>query len=313
MYGLKNVRNRRDDELSRVGWDRLESLLAVYYRGQGWLVEHVGTARSGSRFDGGIDLKLRRGTEYVLVQCKHWNAKQVPHNEVHQLLGIMVNEGATGAILVSSGEFTRAAIDAAQRQGRVQLIDGDALREMLGPLPEPEETSGEVAATTRAIAAHVGDRLLRAAEDRVLGRRDAKGHRSMVSAGWTFLLLKTVLPLAIGGAFLVVAIGFIQRTLAGMQAPATRPVQAAPLPLPSAPVNRPVTGMPAHARVQAPATIGRQSTNPCHEIIDWQTGTYIDHCARTSPRKPPTEAEIRESKRKADDAMKVLEASTPEV
>src|SRR5690606_15610441 len=31
MSGLKNVRNRRNDALSRVRWDRFESLLAVYF------------------------------------------------------------------------------------------------------------------------------------------------------------------------------------------------------------------------------------------------------------------------------------------
>ena len=132
MTGLKNVRNRRDDALARVGWDRLEAMLADYYRGQGWQVEHVGTGAGRSRFDGGIDLKLRRGDEYVLVQSKHWNAKQVTHNAVHELLGIKVNENATGAIVVTSGEFTSAALQAATRQNHVQLIDGDALRIMLG-------------------------------------------------------------------------------------------------------------------------------------------------------------------------------------
>ena len=135
---LKRVRNRRSDALSQMTWQALETLLAVHYRGQGYAVEHVGTAVSGSRYDGGIDLKLRRGDEYVIVECKHWNARQVPHNVVHQLLGIMVNEGATGAIVVSSGEFTERAKEAAARRGEVQLVDGDALRAMLGPLPAPE-------------------------------------------------------------------------------------------------------------------------------------------------------------------------------
>ncbi|RYF31390.1 MAG: hypothetical protein EOO23_02710 [Comamonadaceae bacterium] len=133
MNGLKNVRNRRDDALARVDWKQLERMLADYYRGRGWSVDHVGTGAGRSRFDGGIDLKLRRGSEYVLVQCKHWNAKQVTHNAVHELLGIKVNQRATGAIVITSGEFTRAAKEAATREGHVQLIDGDALRVMLGP------------------------------------------------------------------------------------------------------------------------------------------------------------------------------------
>ena len=39
MQGLKNVRTRRTDALTQVGWDQLESLLAVYYRGQGYTVD----------------------------------------------------------------------------------------------------------------------------------------------------------------------------------------------------------------------------------------------------------------------------------
>jgi restriction system protein len=119
VRGLKLVRRRRDDALTRIGWDRLETLLAEHYRREGYAVEHVGTGGSRRRFDGGIDLKLRRADEYILVQSKHWNAYQVTHNAVHELLGIMVNQSATGAILVTSGEFTRAAAEAANRQGYV--------------------------------------------------------------------------------------------------------------------------------------------------------------------------------------------------
>lgn len=147
MSGLKNVRHRRNDALTRVGWDRLETMLAEYYRGQGWQVEHVGTG--WGRFDGGIDLKLRKGDEYVLVQSKHWNAKQVTHNAVHELLGIKINESATGAIVVTSGEFTWAAQQAATRQNHVQLIDGDALRKMLGPLLEMSINPAEGAHSQR--------------------------------------------------------------------------------------------------------------------------------------------------------------------
>ena len=148
--GLKAVRHRRDDALSRIGWDRLETLLAERYRREGYAVEHFGTGGSGQRFDGGIDLKLRKDDAYILVQSKHWNAYQVTHNAVHELLGVMVNQGATGAILVTIGEFTRAAIEAATKQGHVQLIDGDGLRAMLGPLPEPAASVQRSRATALA-------------------------------------------------------------------------------------------------------------------------------------------------------------------
>ena len=44
----------------------------------------------------------------------------------------LVTEGATGAILITSGEFTAAAIAAAKRSDKIRLIDGRGLRDMLG-------------------------------------------------------------------------------------------------------------------------------------------------------------------------------------
>ena len=139
---LKTVKNRHADALTRLPWQDFERLLAAHYRDLGYEIEHHGTGTSGAMSDGGIDLKLRKGAEYLLVQCKHWNAMQVPHNDVHQLMGIMDNEDATGAILVTSGEFTAAAIQAAGKKGRVQLIDGAALRGMLGARLPPESLVG---------------------------------------------------------------------------------------------------------------------------------------------------------------------------
>ncbi|MEO5559586.1 MAG: restriction endonuclease [Dokdonella sp.] len=149
MNGLKNVTSRRDDALSRVAWDQLEALLVAHYRGH--QVEHVGTGGTHARFDGGIDLKLRKDDEFILVQCKHWNAKQVQHNGVQQLIDIMVNEDATGAILVTSGEFTRYAIKSATKQGHVQLIDGDPLQAMIGPLPDSHTQQALPSRWTRAV------------------------------------------------------------------------------------------------------------------------------------------------------------------
>lgn len=130
---LKNVRQRYADALSVVSWQDFERLIGTYYAAQGYRVEHVGTASSRTKFDGGIDLKLYRGDQYLIVQCKHWNARQLPHNPVHELLGVMLTEHATGAIVVTSGEFTRAAHSAAAKEPRVQLIDGAVVRGMLGP------------------------------------------------------------------------------------------------------------------------------------------------------------------------------------
>lgn len=134
--GMKSVRHRHDDALSRLTWGAFEHLVAEHFRRQGYRVEHTG-AGEGNLPDGGIDLKLHRDQELIVVQCKHWNSFQVPHNDVHQLIGVMHTVGATGAIVVTSGEFTTAAMEAAVKFRHIRLIDGKTIRAMLGPVAEP--------------------------------------------------------------------------------------------------------------------------------------------------------------------------------
>lgn len=296
MGGLKNVRGRYSDALSRVSWDRFEHLLAEYYRQQGYAVDHCGTGGAGGKFDGGIDLKLRRGEEFILVQCKHWNAKQVPHNDVHQLLGLMVNEGATGAILVTSGEFTHAAQQAASRLGHVQLVDGSALRRMIGPVPEPDAPR---AARGRAanMAEEVAERLLSAAEDRIRfggGGRRGKGARGVVRKAVDDVLIAAFLKVAVFIVFALFVV-FLARTAgnATLRAVAPKPPLAAPVAAPQAQVPTPARKV---------------------ELVDWQTGTTREDAPPGYvPPPPPSAAEIRRSQRQADEAMKVIEHSTPEM
>jgi hypothetical protein len=262
MSGLKNVRNRRDDALSRMHWAELERVLAAYYRDVGWWVEHAGTGGTGARFDGGVDLRLRRDAEVVLVQCKHWNAKQVTHNAVHELLGVMVNEGATGAILISSGEFTAAAIEAANRQGRVKLIDGDGLRAMLGTLPESPSSTDPFATSPSEPSSR---------------RRSAT---PVASGSGRVRLWLFALACAVGFVLLVRAM--LDRTADTAGEP--------PPDVPKPPRPTIVIHETRPAAVPAPSPERPQ----------------------TPPRRP-TEAEIRESQRKADKAIRTIEASTPEL
>ena len=290
MDGLKNVRSRYSDPLSRISWKRFEELLADHYRQDGYCVEHCGTGGTGGKFDGGIDLKLRRNDEFVLVQCKHWNAKQVPHNDVHQLLGLMVNEGATGAILVTSGEFTQAAAEAANRLGQVKLVDGQALRSMLSPdafaaLDVQGDRAEEFArALSSPAAARTAPRV------RTYGRTGDSSRRL-----WLTLAAVGVL------AFVLLIRGLLERTqwTAGPSSTA-RAVQAV----------EPEAEAPA---APAAVAVAPSSADPCKEIIDHYTGTYIDHCMPSAPPNKAIEAELRAQQRRADEAIKVIEATTPEV
>lgn len=306
MSGLKNVRQRHDDALSRVGWDHFEGLLAVYYRGQGYEVEHCGTGGAGGRFDGGIDLKLRRPGEYVLVQCKHWNAKQVPHNDVHQLLGLMLNEDATGGVLVTSGEFTTAARQAATRLGRVRLVEGHELRSMLGPLPEPPaDRMGEV---LQSVSSALGTVVTGGLRDRVIS---AAGHgvrlhtRRAAGRAAQGVLVTLGMKLLVVGLFLAIAVYLLSSMGAVLQSQLAKPLDRPP----AASMRVPVWASDSTTTARAPLP----ATDRCRELIDAPSGTYIDHCTESPPPKIPTEVERRELTRKANAAMKVIEASTPEM
>ncbi|UPG92541.1 restriction endonuclease [Luteibacter aegosomatissinici] len=165
----KRVSERWDDALSRVGWADFERRVGDYYASQGYRVEHSGTGSGFARTDGGVDLKLFRDGQFIVVQCKHWNALQVPHNPVHELIGVMHTAGATGAILVTSGEFTRAAIDSASRFPGITLVDGAAVRAMIGPVDEAALQATGLA----RVSSPAGGPFRRPAQVRQARRRDA--------------------------------------------------------------------------------------------------------------------------------------------
>lgn len=275
MKGLKPVSRRHRDALSRVGWEQFEQLLAGYYRSQGYQVEHVGTGATGGSSDGGVDLKLRRDDSYILVQCKRWTAMKVPHNAVHELLGIMVNQGATGAILITSGEFTKAAIEAASRQRNFKLIDGHELRVMLGPVPDSALDS---------LA------RLRGPATKLAGKAVSDLGRAVVA------------KLVLAGLFLIFVV-LVAQYLQGV----IRSLPAAVAPRPNAAAHevQPPTPMSAPA--------ARVAADPCQELIDKPSGTYIDHCHGGTPLGQLSAAALREKQRRADEAIKVISETTPEL
>lgn len=280
----QHVRHRRNDALSRVGWREFERLLADHYRRQGYRVEHCGTGASASRFDGGIDLKLHRDGAYLVVQCKHWNARQVTHNAMHELLGIMFTEGATGAILVTSGEFTPHARESAAKAGNMQLIDGDALRTMLGPLPEPQARAYAPEDRAARMLAEIGERALLVAGERIRYGRRGRPSRAATAIIW-LPLVKLALVVLITGAF----IAFVSIVLSPGTLLRNMPQAGAEV---SSSAVQPVLVKPV---LEAPPTVDTR-----------EYAAYV-------PPLPPTEAQIREQQRLADEAMRVLAPNTPEM
>jgi restriction system protein len=282
MRRYKSVSQRYADSLTRVTWQDFERLLATYYAGQGYQVEHVGTANSGTPFDGGIDLKLRRDGHYLLVQCKHWITRQVTHNAVHELLGVMLTERADGAIVVTSGEFTPAAKAAAGRESRVQLIDGAALREMLGSLtdafvpPLPDENF------SMAFHARGGS----------AGTPRHPRRRRRAS--------RNPLP-AIALALIAAWIGWIVIRHALTQLGQAVSSRTAATAMPPTPSSLSTTLPSPQSVVRSPWQAARRSTLP-------PTNSSIDTSAM-----PVTEAELRAWKIRNAAAMKIIEKTTPQM
>ena len=110
------------ESIRQLDWADFERLVGEAYRRQGFTV----VERGGPQPDGGIDLQLSRGSERVVVQCKHWRNRQVPVQRVRELLGVVTAEGADRGVLVATNGFTRDAIAFAVGKP-LELIDGDAL------------------------------------------------------------------------------------------------------------------------------------------------------------------------------------------
>lgn len=116
----------RPATIGALSWQNFEHLLGEAFCRQGYLVEQTG--RNGP--DGGVDLRLSRGQERLLVQCKHWKVRQVGVRVVRELFGVVTSERATGGIVVTSGGFSADARSFA-RTVPVRLIDGRELDELI--------------------------------------------------------------------------------------------------------------------------------------------------------------------------------------
>ena len=277
--GLKRNRTQWRDGLSRTSWQDFERLLARHYREEGYEVEHCGTAENSARFDGGVDLVLRRDGETVLVQCKHWKAAQVPHNDVHQLLGLLETRQAQRAILITSGEFTAAARDAASRTQRIQLIDGMALRLMVDPPHIPASAPAQPLSSHMEWAP-VADKAIDAFMHVQTGGRWGKRRQSPEEQ-----LKELALKLLVGAVLALVAFFFIRNQMQTLQASLTRP-----------------TARPAVSQPQVIPNAG--SANPRPRPV--RAPQY------TQP-PPMTPEQLKEWERKNAEAMKIIERTTPSV
>lgn len=119
---IRNVRKSKLKEpLLNMSWQEFEKLTGAFFERLGFTVN-----LTGGSADGGIDIILHRGNELHLVQCKQWRSNNVPVSVVRELYGLISAHGADGGYVVTSGRFTKDAIEFAKGRD-INLIDGTQL------------------------------------------------------------------------------------------------------------------------------------------------------------------------------------------
>lgn len=133
-------RQKSVDTLNELSWKSFEDITGEFFRQRGYRVEEM----LGGGADGGVDLRLRKGAQLTLVQCKRWKKNKVGLPIIRELLGAMTAESADKGILVTTSTFTNEAVTFAQQQG-IQLITGTQLSdEINAPHEKPSIKTKEL-------------------------------------------------------------------------------------------------------------------------------------------------------------------------
>jgi restriction system protein len=107
--------------IKALSWKEFEELVAEAYRRQGFRV-----IENGFGPDGGVDVKLIKGNQTTLVQCKQWRSKNVGVAVIREMFGVMTAESASKVVIICCGGFTRDALSFAENKP-IELIGGAEL------------------------------------------------------------------------------------------------------------------------------------------------------------------------------------------
>ena len=126
-------RQQNLESIRDLPWRRFEELVAEAFRRDGYaVIENAGTGA-----DGGVDIRLRKGEESYLVQCKNWRKQRIGVATVREMFGVLVAESAREVFVVCSGAFTAEAVRFAKGKP-INLVDGDTLMEMVARVRRDE-------------------------------------------------------------------------------------------------------------------------------------------------------------------------------
>jgi restriction system protein len=126
--------SRSLDAIRSLSWRDFERLVAAAFTEKGWSAELVGQAGP----DGGLDLKLRKGKQSAIVQCKQrrYPGAYVEAKAVREFAGVIAAHKADKGFLVTSGVFAPEAQEFGEKIAQLEMIDGQGLLQMVGRCPK---------------------------------------------------------------------------------------------------------------------------------------------------------------------------------
>lgn len=122
------------ERLRQVSPQKFETLVLDLLHAMGYGLNRESLKRVGGSGDGGIDGIVpldRLGLNKVYVQAKRWQGS-VGSPEVQTFMGALQLHHADRGVLMTSGDFSRPAIDiAARAKGVIVLIDGPEMARLM--------------------------------------------------------------------------------------------------------------------------------------------------------------------------------------
>jgi restriction system protein len=116
--------------------EEFEWLVGEVFRRDDWRVNETGHQ---DRSDGNVDLRMTKGGQRMIVQCKRWTSWQVGVDEIRRFAGTLMREGLPGSAgtFVTLSEFNEQAA-AEGREIGMTLLDRRDLYARVEEVRRPE-------------------------------------------------------------------------------------------------------------------------------------------------------------------------------
>lgn len=122
--------------LCHMHWRVFEERVAQAFRFRGYAVERAGSTDA----DDGLDLVLRKHGMTTLVQCRHWQHRNVDVKDVREMHNLMKYHHASAVKIVACGDYTEDAWKFVTGKP-FELIYGETLLAMLSDAQLPIDVS----------------------------------------------------------------------------------------------------------------------------------------------------------------------------